>query len=197
MEESTLPEKVLEPHDGRFSINGRCPGCGHAIAMRIVLDLQKPSKLGLDAATIANVDALLGKMSDREIALQTGVSYAWVSNRRRALVIPRYSVINNADLWRNVDPLFVDHRDSEILSHPANVEAGFSLAQIRNRRLSLGIKQPAADERRTTHERIFKLHDMGFDMSAIGAAVRLTRQRVEQILRTKERPTDEPTKAEN
>ena len=163
--------------DGRYTISGRCPNCNSQIAIHVSTDLYRPRTRQLDPKTKEEIVLLLGTMRDFHIAKKFGVSASYVRNERIRRNIPNYSVVNDEPLWAKVDPLLPNHRDVAICKL-----TGVSAMFISRRRAKLGLPRPQKYQTLENKKRVFLLHDQGFDMAAIGRALRFSRQYVEQVL---------------
>lgn len=156
---------------------GLCPKCGTDLAISIRVDTVCLKKGGRTNAKLpeeiwGRVDPLLGTMTDKEVAKRLNLGLASVSKRRRDLGIKSL-----AEKQRDgIDALLKEGRDDEIeLNYPA-----VSHQTIVNRRKELGLPGKVETRKRKQAK---VLYEQGLTMEQIATMLRVTRQRVEQLIK--------------
>jgi len=126
---------------------------------------------------------LAGTKTDREVAVEVGLQPSNVTMfRQKNDIAPMYPSVKLTDeQWREIEPLLGKVRDNEIA-----VKYRVSNTTISSKRVSLGIPRMArCGEAAVTRdlEKIKRLRESGLTLEQIGRAYRVSRQRIEQLLK--------------
>lgn len=167
---------ILE-HGGYYSVCGKCPECDARIALRFQIGLAKPRKHTIPREVIEKIVPLLGTMSDSALARKFGVSSSFVGRERMGRNIARFQTPST--LIAAIDELLPTMKNKDI-AH----QLGTFPSIVAARRLKTKIKTlPGVTLICSKRERVLELHEKGLSMTEIGRVMRLTRQRIEQIIK--------------
>lgn len=167
--------------ENKIHCSGRCTKCGEQvhIVISLVATTDKLLKSGGNTARkipreiIEEIRPLLGTDTDMNIAQKFHVSHSSVQKLRNAENIAVYKTVKR---WEDVDPLFDTHDDDEIISKFPNLNK--QSLYVRRRVLN---KESSENIHRRRRAKI--LYKQGLTMEDIGKLLRVTRQRVEQLLK--------------
>lgn len=157
-----------------------CPRCGSKINGNLEIESRYRKTNKIDELVLQRIKELAGTKPDGEVAREVGVSLSLIYNFRKENNIKRYYKIEDESQWKKIDVMFNEYTDTEI-----SRISGILYQDVRKRRKFLDIELPEKFDRREVIRKIFILKKQGFNQQDIANAVRLTRQRIEQILTTK------------
>jgi hypothetical protein len=169
-------EETMYHHDGYFSAQGYCPNCKHKISLRLKIGFAGGRAHAIDPEVIKKVIELSKTKRAIEIARELNIPYSRVQNIKARFNLSFPALY--AYLYPEIDALLSSMRNKDIAQ-----KFGVSISLVSRRRLVTGVGVDFDILPSQKKEKVLKLHNDGFSFADIGRAMRLSRQRVEQIVK--------------